>query len=73
MQTMLGITPNDFIRSIRLKRAAVLLADTDLPIVEVSERVGFSTPRYFSASFKKMFGVTPTEYREPTRPAVLSD
>ena len=73
MQTMLGITPNDFIRSIRLKRAAVLLADTELSIVEISERVGFSTPRYFSASFKKMFGVTPTEYREPTRPAAVGD
>ena len=65
MQTMLGITPNDFIRSVRLKRAAVLLSDTDLSIVEISERVGFNTPRYFSSSFKKMFGVTPSEYREP--------
>ena len=65
MQTMLGITPNDFIRSVRLKRAAILLSDTDLSIVEISERVGFNTPRYFSSSFKAMFGVTPSEYREP--------
>ncbi|MBO4801370.1 MAG: helix-turn-helix domain-containing protein, partial [Bacteroidaceae bacterium] len=65
MQTMLGITPNDFIRSVRLKRAAILLSDTDLSIVEISERVGFNTPRYFSTQFKKMFGVTPSEYREP--------
>ena len=65
MQTMLGITPNDFIRSVRLKRAAVLLSDTDLSIVEISERVGFNTPRYFSSSFKTMFGITPSEYREP--------
>ena len=65
MQTMLGITPNDFIRSVRLKRAAVLLSDTDISIIEISERVGFSTPRYFSTQFKKMFGVTPSEYRKP--------
>lgn len=65
MQTMLGITPNDFIRSVRLKRAAVLLSDTELSIVEISERVGFNTPQYFSTQFKKMFGVTPSEYREP--------
>lgn len=65
VQTMLGITPNDFIRSVRLKRAAVLLSDTNLSIVEISERVGFNSPRYFSASFKTMFGVTPSEYREP--------
>ena len=63
MQTMLGITPNDFIRSVRLKRAAILISDTDLSIVEISERVGFSSPRYFSTQFKKMFAVTPSEYR----------
>ncbi|MGN0233742.1 MAG: helix-turn-helix domain-containing protein [Bacteroidaceae bacterium] len=63
MQTMLGITPNDFIRSIRLKRAATLLSDTNLSIVEISERIGFNTPRYFSSSFKAMFGITPSEYR----------
>ena len=67
MQTMLGITPNDFIRSVRLKRAAVLLSDTDLSIVEISERVGFNTPRYFSSSFKAMFGITPSEYRAGER------
>ena len=67
MQTMLGITPNDFIRSVRLKRAAILLSDTELPIVEISERVGFNTPQYFSTQFKKMFGVTPSEYRKPSK------
>ena len=70
MQTMLGITPNDFIRSVRLKRAAVLLSDTDLSIVEISERVGFTTPRYFSTQFKKMFGITPSEYREPKKETI---
>lgn len=67
MQTMLGITPNDFIRCVRLKRAAILLSDTELSIVEISERVGFNTPQYFSTQFKKMFGVTPSEYRKPSK------
>ncbi len=65
LQTMLGITPTDFIRNVRLKRAARLLADTQLPISDIASRVGFVTARNFSASFKKMFGLTPSEYREP--------
>ncbi len=65
MQTILGITPTDFIRNVRLKRAAQLLADTQLSINEIAGRVGFVTARNFSSQFKKMFGVTPSEYREP--------
>ncbi len=62
--TMLGITPNDFLRNVRLKQAEMLLADTQMPIAEVSQRVGFGTPRYFSQCFRQMYGVTPSEYRE---------
>ena len=64
LQTMLGITPTDFIRNVRLKRAAQLLADTQLSINEIADRVGFITARNFSTHFKKMFGVTPSEYRD---------
>ena len=67
MQTILGITPTDFIRNVRLKRAAQLLADTQLSINEIAGRVGFFTARNFSSQFKKMFGVTPSEYREPKK------
>ncbi|MCR5130633.1 MAG: helix-turn-helix domain-containing protein [Prevotella sp.] len=67
LQAMLGITPTDFIRNVRLKRAAQLLVDTQLSIVDISERVGFATPRNFSTQFKKMFGVTPSEYRDPNK------
>ena len=64
LQTMLGITPTDFIRNVRLKRAARLLADTQLPVSDIAARVGFVTARNFSSSFKKMFGLTPSDYRE---------
>jgi AraC-like DNA-binding protein len=64
LRNMLGISPADFIRNVRLKRAAQLLtANPTLSINEVSIRVGFSTPRNFSTQFKKMFGVLPSEYR----------
>ncbi len=64
MQDTIGITPNDFIRDVRLRRAAELLAKSNMPINQLSLKVGFQTPRYFSQCFQKMFGVTPTEYRE---------
>lgn len=64
MRTLLGITPNDFLRSVRLKRAAQLLVTTTLPITEVAMQTGFNTPRYFSTHFKNMFGVLPSEYRD---------
>ena len=64
LQTMLGVTPADFIRNVRLKRAARLLACTQLSINEVATSVGFATTRNFSSQFKKMFGVLPSEYKK---------
>jgi len=63
MQSQLGITPNDFMRNARLKHAARLLAETQIPVSQLSLMVGFQTPRYFSQCFRQMFGVTPSEYR----------
>ncbi|MBQ6063891.1 MAG: helix-turn-helix domain-containing protein [Prevotella sp.] len=63
-QSMLGITPNDFLRNVRLKNAARLLSETEQPISQISLQSGFASPRYFAQYFKKMFGITPTEYRQ---------
>lgn len=62
-QQMLGITPNEFMRNVRLKHAARLLTETDAPVSQISLRVGFQTSRYFSQCFRQLFGLTPTEYR----------
>ena len=73
LRNMLGISPADFIRNVRLKRAAQLLTDNpSLSINEVSVRVGFSTPRNFSTQFKKMFGCLPSDYRSPKEPTSMS-
>ena len=64
LRNMLGITPSDFIRNVRLKRAAKLLTESPLSIMEISERVGFGSPRLFSSHFKKMFGILPSAYRD---------
>ncbi|MDR0681107.1 MAG: helix-turn-helix domain-containing protein [Dysgonamonadaceae bacterium] len=63
-QSILGLSPNEFIRSIRLKRAAQLLKDSQYNISEISDRVGFYTIRYFNRYFKDEFGMTPTQYRQ---------
>lgn len=62
-QLMLGLTPSDFMRGVRLKQAAKFLSETTVPIHQIASMVGFQTARNFSLSFKQMFGVTPTEYR----------
>lgn len=62
LQSITGQKPTEFIRSIRLKKAAQLLTNTELSVVEISEKVGFATPSYFSKCFKEMFGVLPTQY-----------
>lgn len=62
LQSVVGLTPSDFIRSIRLKRAAQLLEKSQLTVSEISDMVGFNTPKYFSKYFKEMFGVHPSQY-----------
>ena len=62
MQAIAGQTPTEFMRTVRLKRAAVLLEKGQYTVQEISWMVGFNTPRYFSSYFKEMFGVTPSQY-----------
>ena len=58
-----GITPTELMRTERLNRAAELLKEGKLNVNEVAYSVGFSTPGYFTQSFKKQFGVLPSEFR----------
>lgn len=55
-------TPNNFVKTIRLKRAAQLLKEYNLEVAQVAYKVGFRDPRYFSKCFKKMYAVSPSEY-----------
>jgi len=54
----------EFIISIRLKRAAQLIKESDLNVNEIAFQVGYDDPKYFSKSFKKQFNCTPTEYKK---------
>ncbi|MDX8338934.1 two-component regulator propeller domain-containing protein [Draconibacterium sp. IB214405] len=68
-------TPIEFIRIIRLKRAAHLLATSQLSVSEVAYQVGFNNPRYFSKYFAQEYQLLPSEYIEKNRksPNDLSD
>lgn len=59
-----GQTPSEFIRGIRLKRAASLLSTSEITVKEVALRVGFTTPSYFSKCFREMFGMLPAQYQK---------
>lgn len=64
MLQITGKTPIEFIRVIRLKRAAQLLRDSQLHVSEIAFQVGFNNPKYFSRYFKEEFGVLPSAYQE---------
>ena len=57
-----GMTPVEYIRNIRMKKAALLLHENKYTISEVMFMVGFSNTGYFSKCFQKAFGMTPTEF-----------
>lgn len=64
---VLGRSPAQEIRRVRLDRAARLLAETDLPIPAVSESSGFNSAEHFSRMFKARFGRSPLRYRSLVR------
>lgn len=62
IKAITGTTGKEFIDSVRLKRAAKLLTESDLNISEIAYDLGHSNPQYFSKWFKAYFKMSPTEY-----------
>ncbi|MGV3604391.1 MAG: response regulator, partial [Dyadobacter fermentans] len=62
LKALTGLAPNDFIRDLRLQKAAEMIRQKADTITQIGYAVGFSDQSYFSKSFKKEFGETPTEY-----------
>lgn len=63
LNKLTDLKPNDFIRTIRLKKATFLLKNKNYTISEVAYMVGFNDPLYFSKCFKKQFNLTPSDIR----------
>ena len=67
IQSSTGQKPTEFIRTIRLRRAAELLREGHMTITEISYATGFSSVSYFSRCFRGMFNVPPTQFKEGSR------
>lgn len=63
LNALINLSPNKLIRLKRLKKARQLLKDQTHSISDVAIDVGFQSPEYFSRTFKKEFGISPSEYR----------
>lgn len=59
----MGIGPLDYIRRVRLQKAAVLLSQHRFTVAEISYMVGFKTPSYFAKCFQSQYGVKPSQYK----------
>jgi YesN/AraC family two-component response regulator len=59
-----GQSPNEYMRIIRMKKAAELLVTTGLNVSEVSYKVGINDPFYFSKCFKTQFGMSPSQFQK---------
>ncbi len=66
IQSLTGQKPTEFIRTIRLRRAATLLQQGEMSVTEISYATGFSSVSYFSRCFRTMFGVPPTLFGKDT-------
>ncbi len=64
LKSLTGYSPVEFVREVRIERAAEYIKNTQLTFSEISYKVGIEDPRYFSRCFKQKFGVTPSEYRQ---------
>jgi len=64
LKNMMGMSPVEFIREMRIKRAAQLLEEQRYNITEVTYMVGMNDSRYFAKCFKNTYGVTPSDFRK---------
>ena len=64
----MGVSPLDYIRRVRLQKAAMLLSQHRFSVSEVSYMVGFNTPSYFAKCFQAQYGVKPSHYRSEDEP-----
>lgn len=64
LKVLTGLAPIEFIKEMRVKRAAQLIETGEYNMTQISYMVGINDPRYFSKCFKQKYGMTPTEYKE---------
>jgi YesN/AraC family two-component response regulator len=73
IKTISGMTPAEFIRNVRLQKAAELLETTRLTVSEIFFQTGFNNQSYFFREFKKKYGSSPNDYRRRFNVANYAD
>lgn len=68
VKALTGQTPADYIRTLRMNRAAEMLREETISVAEVAYQVGISEPHYFTRIFKQQFGISPKKYQQGNRP-----
>ena len=64
LKALTDMGANDYINKFRMEQAILLITGTEMSFTEIAEKVGFTTSRYFSTTFKQYTGETPTQYKE---------
>ena len=62
LKSLTNSSPKELLRRLRLKKAASLLAASDMTVAEIAYEVGFSSPSYFTKCYKEQFGESPTDF-----------
>ena len=62
-KSITGVPPAKYLKSLRMQQAAMLLTTTFLSVKEIVRRVGLTDESHFVRDFKRLYGVTPSEYR----------
>lgn len=63
LKSIVGVTPVEFVREIRIKRAVQLMDSSAYNFSQIAYMTGFTDPKYFGKCFKKIMGVTPSQYK----------
>ena len=63
VKELVGLSPSDFLKKIRMQRAEQLIRKSKMNFSEIAYSIGFTDPKYFTKCFKKLTGMTPSEYR----------
>lgn len=75
-KSITGIPPAKYLKALRMQQAAILLTTTFLSVKEIVRRVGLADESHFVRDFKRLYGVTPSEYRNnalfSTEPAKIT-
>jgi transcriptional regulator GlxA family with amidase domain len=67
-KSITGVPPARYLKSLRMEQAATLLTTTFLSVKEIVRRVGCTDESHFVRDFKRIYGVTPSEYRNDANP-----